>query len=625
MIIKSLHVDKFRKLNSFNLDLGKKITIISGHNGTMKSTIMGLLMQPFDVTSKSSIQKLDKENFKTTHLKYPESKFSDHFRFVYPKYDKPKELQATLNLYGGIHGDDEFSFETILRSESNKSKSLRIWTKGDRSSGSGYIKDIPVIFLPISRLYPLQLSNSKTLKPAELSDVEQELFSEMYNEIFKNSNLDIKEIYPLETNIPHKYSFAFETEQYNHVSMSSGEDSVSNIIGAIISIARIRANFAKNKVDYKGSIIFIDEIDASLHPPVQINLMKLLIKYSSKFKIQFVVTTHSIDIIEWAHRKREFCIKNAATANDINLSYLVAQDKKIKCHMNPDLHKIYNHLKLAQSTKIPVYTEDVSAAILLEGLVDSKLLKEIDIKPSKLGSSSLLPIAVSRTFTVTDNVILCLDGDQKKYYADHYEHITPIEQVPNLIFLPGVNNPEHYVYHFLASLEDDHEIWEDELEGYFYKANVFDKAPSKTKFNSHNDEAIAWYTKLFSETISDKSHFFKCLKEYKSEDIAILNNQLMMAIKYTKSSNLMLPSVSLDESTDKNLGFNQNADLLMVYEIYEFAINNDLDYFHPRDAKLKEYNKLSASEKKFIYQLFRSLYTPHYFEELPSCLGFKKR
>ena len=625
MIIRSLHVEKFRKLNDFRLELGKKITIISGHNGTMKSTIMGLLMQPFDVTSKSSTQKLDKDNFKTTHLKYPESKFSEHFRFVYPKYDKPKELQATLNLYEGIHSDEEYSFETILRTEANKSKSLRIWTKGDRSSGSGYIKDIPVIFLPISRLYPLQLSNSKKLKPTELSDDEQKLFSEMYNEIFKNSNLDIKEIYPLETSILHKYSFAFETEQYNHISMSSGEDSISNIIGAIISIARIIVNFTNNKVDYKGSIIFIDEIDASLHPPIQINLMKLLIKYSSKFKIQFVVTTHSIDIIEWAHRKREFCIKNAATSNDINLSYLVPQNKKIKCHMNPELHKIYNHLKFVQSTKIPVYTEDDSAAILLEGLIDTQLLKEIDIKPSKLGSSSLLPIAVSRTFTVTDNVILCLDGDQKKYYADHYEQITPIVQVPNLIFLPGANNPEHYIYHFLAALDDDHEIWDDEMEGYFYKANVFDKAPNKNKFNSHNEEAIAWYKKLFSETISSKSHFFKCLKDEKSEEIAVLNDQLRKALEYTKSCNLMLPNISLDESTEKKLGFSQNTDLIMVFEIYEYAISNDLNTFHPRDANLKEYKILSAPEKKFIYQLFRSLYTPHYFKELPNSLGFKKR
>ena len=46
-IIKSLTIN-FRKLQNQKIDFGKKFTLISGHNGTMKSTILGLLIQPFN-------------------------------------------------------------------------------------------------------------------------------------------------------------------------------------------------------------------------------------------------------------------------------------------------------------------------------------------------------------------------------------------------------------------------------------------------------------------------------------------------------------------------------------------------------------------------------------------------
>ena len=47
MIIKSVHIDKFRAIENMDFDLGSKLTAIVGHNGTMKTTVLGVFGQKF--------------------------------------------------------------------------------------------------------------------------------------------------------------------------------------------------------------------------------------------------------------------------------------------------------------------------------------------------------------------------------------------------------------------------------------------------------------------------------------------------------------------------------------------------------------------------------------------------
>ena len=50
MIIKSVHIDKFRAIENMDFDLGSKLTAIVGHNGTMKTTVLGVLGQTFTIS-----------------------------------------------------------------------------------------------------------------------------------------------------------------------------------------------------------------------------------------------------------------------------------------------------------------------------------------------------------------------------------------------------------------------------------------------------------------------------------------------------------------------------------------------------------------------------------------------
>ena len=47
MIIKTIEIGKFRSFESVSFDLGRRITAISGRNATQKTTVLGMIGQPF--------------------------------------------------------------------------------------------------------------------------------------------------------------------------------------------------------------------------------------------------------------------------------------------------------------------------------------------------------------------------------------------------------------------------------------------------------------------------------------------------------------------------------------------------------------------------------------------------
>ncbi|EGQ1586196.1 ATP-binding protein, partial [Staphylococcus pseudintermedius] len=50
--IKGINIEKFRLFDNEEIDLGSNITVFSGRNGTMKSTVMGLISHIYRTTKK---------------------------------------------------------------------------------------------------------------------------------------------------------------------------------------------------------------------------------------------------------------------------------------------------------------------------------------------------------------------------------------------------------------------------------------------------------------------------------------------------------------------------------------------------------------------------------------------
>ncbi|MBC5734436.1 AAA family ATPase [Lawsonibacter hominis] len=50
MIIRSIEIEKFRAFQQVSFTLGKRITAISGRNATQKTTVLGMIGQPFTIS-----------------------------------------------------------------------------------------------------------------------------------------------------------------------------------------------------------------------------------------------------------------------------------------------------------------------------------------------------------------------------------------------------------------------------------------------------------------------------------------------------------------------------------------------------------------------------------------------
>ena len=76
---------------------------------------------------------------------------------------------------------------------------------------------------------------------------------------------------------------------------SAGESNIGKIILAILSFKRLKEEYGNQ---YKGGILLIDELDATLYGYSQKKLVDFLYKTSQEFSIQIIFTTHSPMVLQ---------------------------------------------------------------------------------------------------------------------------------------------------------------------------------------------------------------------------------------------------------------------------------------------------------------------------------------
>src|SRR5690606_32600748 len=142
---KKIYINKFRGFHDVEFELGKFITVISGQNGTQKTTILGMLSQSFAITEDDHPMKNEKPLSGGNYV----SSFADKFKLS-EDFDKAGEHVWTLFFEKDIF--PPYEIESIHRDKSKGT--LRFWKKGDKAKGSGFIQ-IPVIYLSLKRLLPI--------------------------------------------------------------------------------------------------------------------------------------------------------------------------------------------------------------------------------------------------------------------------------------------------------------------------------------------------------------------------------------------------------------------------------------------------------------------------------------
>lgn len=288
MIIESIEVEKFRAIENLSLDIGKNITAIAGRNATLKTTLLGMLGQPFTISSGHPMYgctTIDGYNFK--------SQFKEKFK-ISKNFDHYGEHIWTLKFYKrGYYNDDEIKMMSIRRPTKTNPNDIRFWNAKSKAKGTGYVQ-LPVYYLSLGRLFPIGETGKTKNIDIHLTEDENTYFVKTYKEL-----LSIQEsqnaVATMEKADARRNFVGVNDDTHDVFTNSAGESNIGKIILAILSFKRLKEGYGNQ---YKGGILLIDELDATLYGYSQKKLVDFLYKTSQEFNIQIIFTTHSPMVLQ---------------------------------------------------------------------------------------------------------------------------------------------------------------------------------------------------------------------------------------------------------------------------------------------------------------------------------------
>lgn len=472
--IKELKIKDFRLIKELSFQPSKYVNIISGKNGTGKSTILGMIAQGFSYNNKviefisSECQELNKTKFSKldpeldseliteynsilTHFGKPfESSANEHFKL------SEKDVRETEHINVILDNEEWFKVETTNHTDRILP---RFVTRRDNNESANYIH--PVIYLGLDRLTPLVKTKNKSYS-LDISEQDKKDIHILYESILLKQYPD--NLTATETDTK-KQTAAYIDPERTIEMISSGEDIVGQLLLALYSFKKLKDNFPNH---YKGGILLVDEVDATLYPAAQNILLDIFLEKARAWNIQIFVTTHSLTLLEHLETEK---IKNPRVNRDVKIFTTNESDiSDIKITELDFLYKFKNEL-LAQVNqelildKVKVYFEDSEAYFvfknLIKGFKDSNnLAVSRRIKPItsvSISSSQYQSLHKHKVPEFTKNSIICLDGDQE---IDNSKY-------KNFITLPNHGseaNPEEFVFDILNNR--DSEFWDQTSDNY---------------------------------------------------------------------------------------------------------------------------------------------------------------
>jgi AAA15 family ATPase/GTPase len=478
-MIKSLHVKKFRAMQELTVPLGRKITVIAGQNATCKSTLLGMIGQPFGLKEKTIFGK----EFST--------KFSNIFKFS-PDKDKPGEHEYEIEFFDDtIFGKTTEIVKSYKRGE-NDTSHIRLVVGKTRQKGDGNL-DYPVIYLGLKRVYPIGELQEITKPTSTLTSDEIKMFNIWYKKVF----------FPQESIMPvqitakrQKDTLAINSDNYDYFANSAGQDNIGQILGAILSFRRLKEQLGTN---YKGGLLLIDEFESTLFPAAQTNLIDLFYNIAGKYNLQIVFTTHSLEALKHMIEKRWH------NNGDTEVLYFTKVFGKLELIVAPQMQRIESDLKMetiphSKIPKINLYCEDAEAAIFIKRLLGPKRTKYLNFCDATFGGDFLSELA-KKNIPEFKNSIIILDGDK-----------SPSKLAPNVLRLPGGASPENVFREFLQGLPLSHKFWKNDA---YYTKQTFEKQLNDlTQGQYENRKKMkAWFKDQMRYWGRGAIRIFNCWKE----------------------------------------------------------------------------------------------------------------
>lgn len=447
-MIKKIHVVKYRKLENMDLDLSKGINVISGTNGTCKTSLLHMVSNAYQAVTKNCawiqnpacldiIKQINNmTNPKIESLTKGDKTYNDPANGV-------KGTLFTADYYG--HASLEF------RKHNSKLSSRYAVKPWYRPGTTEKLPFCPVIYLGLTRLYPF----GEYLNDAAVERLKKNLPVGYQAEIAtiyqRLTGINISSVSPQKMgDIKTRADFESDKAGIDSNTISAGEDNLFIIVSALVSLRYYFESITSNN-DIE-SVLLIDEFDATLHPSLQFKLLDIFRTYSSTYKIQVIFTTHSLSTVEYALKKKD------------NVIYLIDNITSAIKMESPDIYKIKMYLHdvtrddIYLSKAIPVFSEDKEARVFLRILFEyfdetypdfSRVQRFFHFVDANIGATNLQSIFNDSYLLKTTMKCICvLDGDQ----SDDINKYT--------ITLPGGNSPEKVIMNYALFLYDnDSPFW----------------------------------------------------------------------------------------------------------------------------------------------------------------------
>lgn len=482
MKIKKIEITTFRHLNNLHFEFGNIITVIAGGNGTGKTSLLGIIGHIFKFGN------------------IPRNLFNDRFE---TKYSSVFRFSNIHDIAGG------YSYKVIFDDNTAKDGELRITNEngkirhridvGGRVRGGG--KSIkPVIFLSLKRLLPLAQENERNIKLG-LQTLTPELvleYNEIYNDIFSVSET----ITPVHTKSNNKNSFSPTTASFDSHGISAGQDNIGHIILALLSFKQLK----DNDTNYTHGLLLIDELDATLYPAAQKNLLKVLLQKGRDLNLQIVFTSHSSDLLNFLNSRTASNFKHST--NFVGLSnslgnVTVKQGFSELSNLLADLN--HEAVRSIKPKKVNFYFEDFEANCFFKSIINGNDFGcESTFKNLSLSCGTYKTL-IEKGFEEFFRSVVVLDGDFKANFTQ-----TPTN---NVVFLPGIERPENIAKVFLENLHENDIFWNNQFQ---YTKRVF---LNNVYGVQDNREAMKrWFNTEIDFWGIDGSNLFLRWKELNSED-----------------------------------------------------------------------------------------------------------
>lgn len=434
-----IKIQRFRSLQDRHLPMGKYITVLTGKNGTMKSSLLGLIAHPF--SSPNNAKDLYNQDLKTD------------MRNVF-RLSLEKDTEEYIYYLEALTSNDKILSEPIRvypRLEENRH---RVTVGGTNEAGSGNFA-LNTSMITLSRLYPMIDTESHVIE-ANLSEDERTAISRDYEIIMQRSAFNQFETV---SDQKIKNTCGPKNTYYDFNSISSGEDNLGSILYKLLAFER-----AKTDEDCLQGILCIDEFEASLHPVVQTQFFDFLLGWSKKNHVQIVMTTHSLYLMYHCLSLQQHPHYEDNAISIVNISTMqVGRDNNFRFIANPDYKTIYKELTYVSPNEAPPYKvnvicEDSEAKNILTKLLGAGVTKHINIITDISGNegsswASLVSLAKNGVALLEDSVIV-LDADAGTYRVP-FPRITKLYDAEALPI-------EKRVVKYVDSLGGDEHLFKDQ-------------------------------------------------------------------------------------------------------------------------------------------------------------------